>query len=162
MLFWEKDRSEKFIHVPSSFALVSYMYMAQNIESQEYLLNIINAKDGDHINNLRFPTTTYTGNVVLTCRPSGEKSVHNCPWHLDHSELLTPDISLHPDDHSCSKPENDLMESWTSRHGYVKIHFILVLKCVSSYQLYTVHSYSESKVLISFEPAHFNFVLFGH
>ena len=29
---------------------------------------------------------------------------------------------------------------------YVKIHFILVLKCVSSYQLYTVHSYSESKV----------------
>ena len=102
--------------------------------------------------NLRLPTTTYTKNDVLTSRPGGEESVHHpCPRHLDHSELLTPDISLHPDDHSCSKPENDLMESWTSKHGYVKIHFILVLKCVSSCQRYTVHSYSESKVLISFD-----------
>ena len=113
------------------------------------------------MNNPRLPTTTYTCNVVLTSRPRGEESVHTYPRHLDHSELLIPDISLHPDDHSCSKPENDLMESWTSKHGYVKIHFILVLKCVSSCQRFTVHSYSESKVLICFEPAHFNFVLFG-
>ena len=103
------------------------------------------------MNDPRLPTTTYTGNVVLTCRPCGEESVHTYSRHLDHSELLTPDISLHPDDHSCSKPENDLMESRTSKHGYVKIHFTLVLKCVSSCQLYTVHSYSESKVVISFD-----------
>ena len=103
------------------------------------------------MNNPKLPTTTYTGNVVLTRRPSGEESIHHTyPRHLDHSELLTPDISLHPDDHDCSKPENDLMESWTSKHGYVKIHFILVLKCVSSCQLYIVHLYSESKVVISF------------
>ena len=106
------------------------------------------------MNSPRFPTTI--GNVVLTGRHIGEESVHTYPRHLDHSELLTPDISLHPDDHSCSKPENDLMESWTRKHGYVKIHFILVLKCVSSCQLYTVHSYSESKVVICFEPANIN------
>ena len=118
----------------------------------------INAEDGDHMNNLRLPTTTYTGNVVLTCRSGGGESVHNSrSRHLDHSELLTPAISLHPDDHTCSKPENDLMESLTSKHGYVKLHFILVLKCVSSCQLYTVHSYSDSKVMICLEPAHFIF-----
>ena len=102
--------------------------------------------------SVTFTLHTQVANVVLTGRPGGEESVHySCPWHLDHSELLTPDISLHSDDHSCSKPENDLMDSWTSKHGYVKIHFILVLKCVSSCQLYIVHSYSESKVLISFD-----------
>ena len=72
------------------------------------------------MNNPRLPTTIYTGNV-LTRRPSGEESIHNiytCPWHLDHSELLTPAISLHSDDHTCSKPENDLMESWTSKHVF--------------------------------------------
>ena len=51
----------------------------------------------------------------------------------------TPAISLHPDDHSCSKPENDLMESLTSKHGYVKIHFILMLKCVYIF-MSAVHS----------------------
>ena len=71
------------------------------------------------MNNPRLPTTTYTGNVVLTRRPSGEESVHTYPRHLDHSELLTLAISLRPDDHYCSKPENDLMESWTNKHGYV-------------------------------------------
>ena len=127
-------------------------YAKWNILNSLYkILNIITVEDGDHMNNPRLPTTTYTGNVVLTCRPSGEESIHYYSRHLDHSELLTPDISLHPDDHHCSKPENDLMESWTSKHGYVKIHFILVLKCVSSCQLYTVHSYSESKVVISFD-----------
>ena len=119
-------------------------------KSLEYLLkipNIIIVEDGDRANNPRLPTITYTGNIVLTYRPSGEESVHNCyPRHLDHSELLTPHISLHPDDHPGSKPENDFMESWISKRGYVKIHFIVVLKFVSSCQLYTVHSYSESSL----------------
>ena len=102
--------------------------------------------------NLRLPTTTYTNNDVLTSRPSGEESVHTYPRHLDHSELLTPDISLHPDDHACSKPDNDI--SWRvglanmlckdPLHTSVEIH-------VYSCNLYTVHSYSESKVLISFD-----------
>ena len=72
------------------------------------------------MNNPRLPTTTYTGNVVLTCRRHVEESILHCPRHLDHSELLTPAISLHPDDHTYSKQENDLMESWTSKYGYVK------------------------------------------
>ena len=112
-------------------------FSLRNIHKSLYkVLIIIIVQDGnDRINNPRLPTTIYTGNVVLTSRPGGEESVHSCPWHLDHSELLTPDISLHPDDHSCSKPKNGLMESWTTKHGYVKIHFILVLKCASSCQL---------------------------
>ena len=68
------------------------------------------------MNNPRLPTTTYTGNVALTGRNSGEESVRTYPQYLDHSELLTPAISLHQDGHPCSKPENDFMESWTTCH----------------------------------------------
>ena len=97
------------------------------------------------MNNPGLPTVTYTGNVLLTCRPHGEECAHTHSQHLDHSELLIPAISLHPDDHNYRKPENDLMESWTSKHGYLKIHFILVLKYASSYQLYTVYSTVKAK-----------------
>ena len=103
------------------------------------------------MNNPRLPTTTCTCNAILTCRPNGEECLHSYYCCLDHSELLTPAISLRSDDHDCRKPEDDVMESWTSKRGYVKTNFILVLECVSSCQLYTVHSYSESNVLISFD-----------
>ena len=42
-------------------------------------------------------------NIQLTRWPGGEESVHTCPRHLDHTEPQSPDISLHPDDHPCSK-----------------------------------------------------------
>ena len=41
--------------------------------------------------------------IQLTCWPSGEESVHTCPRHLDHTEPQSPDISLHPDDQTCSQ-----------------------------------------------------------
>ena len=68
------------------------MYVAQNMDEillYEILnlrnihlkkLNIIIVEDWDDMNNPRLPTTTYKGNVVLTCRPRGEESVHiSCP-----------------------------------------------------------------------------------
>ena len=42
-------------------------------------------------------------NIQLTCWLGGEESLHQCPCHLDHSESQSPDISLHPDDHTCSQ-----------------------------------------------------------
>ena len=47
--------------------------------------------------------TTTTLNIQLTCWPGGEESVQNCPRHLDHTEPQSPDISLHPDDHTWSQ-----------------------------------------------------------
>ena len=41
--------------------------------------------------------------VELTCRPSGEGSVHYCPLHLDHNQLLSPNTSLYPDDLPCTR-----------------------------------------------------------
>ena len=44
--------------------------------------------------------TSVTPNIQLTSWPSGEESIHYWSGHLDHSEPQSPDISLHPDDHS--------------------------------------------------------------
>ena len=41
--------------------------------------------------------------IQLTCRHSEEESIHHCTWHLDHSDLLSPDTLLSPDDHSCTE-----------------------------------------------------------
>ena len=41
--------------------------------------------------------------IQLTRWLRGEESIHYCPRHLDHTEPQSPDISLHPDDHSCSQ-----------------------------------------------------------
>ena len=44
--------------------------------------------------------TTITLNIQLTSWPGGEESIHYCPRHL---EPQSPDISLHPDDQTCSQ-----------------------------------------------------------
>ena len=47
--------------------------------------------------------TTTTLNIQLTCWPGGEESIHHWPRHLDHTEPQSPDISLHPEDQTCSQ-----------------------------------------------------------
>ena len=60
--------------------------------------------------------TTITLNIQLTCWHGGEESVHTCPRHLDHTEPQSPDISLHPDDHTWSQEYTLIVMKQTDRH----------------------------------------------
>ena len=63
--------------------------------------------------------------IQLTCRHSEEESIHHCTWHLDHSNLLSPDTLLSPNNHSCT--ETCIRVNNVIRRGKYSVQFTIRL-----------------------------------